>query len=297
MRESRRRPRMMTWWSYLAWIWISTRLREIFHCHDTGPWRWMSMMRRRKMNRGIGRKRRGAAVAMEWSSPRLPGEKDLEVPVIHMELKLAAPQKETHILAEIQILRLHISQDKNAKAQQDLPQQVKQANQKQAQQEATASQRRIRRDLTQLTRTTQSPESPWWPAPTQTGTKRQQCATMISAMNWFFQKKAWDSINSSKMQRLREHIKMISCKKRKQHWLRRMLCSRQGRMRSLPSTLRAEKVCMSWTISFVIPSLTSMMEATIWISIGGSWWSERKSRNEWELRIEKSLGRSCSNGT
>lgn len=112
------------------------------------------------MNRGIGRKRRGAAVAMEWSSPRLPGEKDLEVPVIHMELKLAAPQKETHILAEIQILRLHISQDKNAKAQQDLPQQVKQANQKQAQQEATASQRRIRRDLTQLTRTTQSPESP-----------------------------------------------------------------------------------------------------------------------------------------
>ena len=99
-------------------------------------------------------------MATEWSSPHLPVEKDLEVPVIHMELKLAAPQKEIHILAEIQILRLHISQDKNAKAQRDLPQQVKQTNRKQAQQEVVVSQRRIQRDLTQLTRTIQSLESP-----------------------------------------------------------------------------------------------------------------------------------------
>jgi len=112
------------------------------------------------MNQEIGQGRREIAADMEQISPHLLAETDQEVQVIHMVLKLAALQKGIRILAEIQILRLRISQDKNVKAPQGLPQQVKQTNQKQAKQEAVASQRRIQKDLTQLKRTIQSQESP-----------------------------------------------------------------------------------------------------------------------------------------
>lgn len=112
------------------------------------------------MNQEIGQRRREAAADMERISPHLLAETDQEVRVIHMVLKQAALPKGIHILAEIQILRLRISQDKNVRALQGLPQQTKPANQKQAQQEAVASQRRIQEDLTQLKRTIQSQESP-----------------------------------------------------------------------------------------------------------------------------------------
>ena len=112
------------------------------------------------MNRPIGQEQRETAVALELSSHLLHEEKDQEDLLMQMEAKLAVLRKGIKILAEIQILRPHTNQDKNAKVQLDHRLQVKLTNQKQACQEVAAPQRKMPKDLIQLKKTTQSPECP-----------------------------------------------------------------------------------------------------------------------------------------